>query len=102
MDEFFEAIVLIQTLKQANFPVILMVREYWNGLITWTHDVMHKEHQYINHEDLKVFTMADEPAEAVKIITDFRQQHGPGGIALPPGMKKKEEPTQRPTHKPPL
>ncbi len=99
MDEFFESLVLIQTLKQANFPVILMVREYWNGLITWIHDVMHKEYQYINPEDLHVFTMADEPAEAVKIIVDFRQQHGPGGIALPPGMKKKQEPAKHSAHK---
>ncbi len=95
MDEFFESLVLIQTLKQANFPVILMVREYWKGLIAWIRDVMQQEYQYISPEDLDVFTMADTPAEAVKIIVDFRRQHGPGGIALPPGMKKKEEPTKR-------
>ena len=35
MDEFFEAAVLIQTLRQAHFPVILMVSDYWNGLIDW-------------------------------------------------------------------
>jgi uncharacterized protein (TIGR00730 family) len=102
MDEFFESTVLIQTLKQANFPVILMGRDYWAGLIAWIRDVMHKEYQYISPEDLHVFTVADTPAEAVKIIVDFRQQHGPGGIAMPPGMKKKEEPSKYPARKPPL
>jgi uncharacterized protein (TIGR00730 family) len=102
MDEFFESLVLIQTLKQANFPVILMCRDYWSGLIAWIKDVMLNEYQHISPEDLHVFTMADEPAEAVKIIADFRQQHGPGGMALPPGMKIKQEPTKRSARKPPL
>ena len=96
MDEFFESLVLIQTLKQAHFPVILMCRDYWEGLIAWTRNVMLEEYGYISPEDMDVFTMADEPAEAVQIINDFRRKYGPGGLALPPGMKKAEEHKARP------
>ncbi len=35
MDEFFESLVLIQTLKQAFFPVVLMGSDYWDGLTKW-------------------------------------------------------------------
>ncbi len=91
MDEFFESAVLIQTLKQAQFPVILMVSEYWDGLIRWMRDKMLKEHGFISPEDLYVYTVADDPDEAVKIIVDFKQKQGPGGLAMPPGMKKAQE-----------
>jgi uncharacterized protein (TIGR00730 family) len=88
MDEFCESLVLIQTLKQASFPVILMGGEYWKGLIGWMEQKMLGEHKYISPEDLNVFTVLDDPKAAVKVITDFREAHGPAGIELPTGMKK--------------
>jgi len=89
MDEFFESLVLIQTLKQATFPVILMCSEYWEGLTSWIKTKMLNEHKYISPEDLDVFTMADDPQTAVKIIREFKEAKGHVGIDLPPGMKKK-------------
>jgi uncharacterized protein (TIGR00730 family) len=88
MDEFFESLVLIQTLKQASFPVILMVREYWKGLIDWMEEKMLKEKGFISPEDMEVFTVLDDPQAAVKVIVDFREAQGPVGIELPTGMKK--------------
>ena len=88
MDEFFESLVLIQTFKQASFPVVLMCTEYWDGLIKWIKKTMLRDHRYISPEDLDVFTMADDPFEAVKIITDFRNAQGKVGIHMPEGMKK--------------
>lgn len=88
MDEFFESLVLIQTLKQATFPVILMCSEYWEGLTSWIKTKMLDEHKYISPEDLDVFTMADDPQTAVKIIREFKEAEGRVGIDLPPGMKK--------------
>jgi uncharacterized protein (TIGR00730 family) len=88
MDEFFEAAVLIQTLRQAHFPVILMVSDYWNGLIAWMKEKMLKENGYISPEDLDVFTVQDDPDAAVRIIVDFKERQGRGGLAMPPGMKK--------------
>ena len=88
MDEFFESLVLIQTLKQATFPVILMCSEYWEGLVDWLRTKMLGEHKYIAPDDLNVFRMADDVETAVKIIKDFRESPSPHGIELPPGMKK--------------
>lgn len=90
MDEFCESLVLIQTLKQASFPVILMGSEYWKGLVDWMERMMLKEHKYIAPEDLDVFTVLDDPKAAVKIIADFREACGPAGIELPTGMKKEK------------
>jgi uncharacterized protein (TIGR00730 family) len=89
MDEFFESLVLIQTLKQASFPVILMCSEYWEGLIEWMKEKMLKEHKYIAPDDLNVFTVVDDPRAATEIIVDFREAQGRVGIELPTGMKKR-------------
>jgi predicted Rossmann-fold nucleotide-binding protein len=88
MDEFFESSVLIQTLKQASFPVILMGSDYWEGLIEWIREKMLKEHGYIDPEDMGVFTIVDDPHDAAKIIVDFKEGQKPAGIELPMGMRK--------------
>ncbi|MDD5328143.1 MAG: TIGR00730 family Rossman fold protein [Phycisphaerae bacterium] len=88
MDEFTEAFVLIQTLRQASFPVVLMGSDYWGGLINWIKEKMLNEHNYISAEDLKVFTVVDKPEDAVKIIVDFKKSKGQIGIDLPSEMKK--------------
>ncbi|MHC4804665.1 MAG: LOG family protein [Planctomycetota bacterium] len=88
MDEFFESLVLIQTLKQASFPVILMGSDYWDGLTKWMKEKMLKQHNYIAPEDLNVFTVADDPRDAVKILVNFKDAQGRVGIELPDGMRK--------------
>jgi uncharacterized protein (TIGR00730 family) len=88
MDEFFESLVLIQTLKQATFPVILMGSSYWAGLVDWLKTKMLGEHGYIKPEDLNVFTMIDDVQTAVRIIKDFKESPSRHGIDLPSGMKK--------------
>jgi uncharacterized protein (TIGR00730 family) len=87
MDEFFEAIMLIQTLKQATFPVVLMGAQYWEGLIKWLQDKMMSEHEYVSSDELKVFTLADTEQQAVKTIIEFRKAQGQSGITLPGGMR---------------
>lgn len=88
MDELFEALVLIQTLKQAYFPVVCMGSDYWKGLFDWVEKTMLEQHSYIDQQDMKVFSVCDDPQEAVKIITDFHRANGRGGIKQPPGIKK--------------
>jgi uncharacterized protein (TIGR00730 family) len=88
LDEFSEALVLIQTLKQAHFPVICMGSEYWKGLIDWFKDVMLKDYGYIDPQDMNVFTICDDPEKAAQIIIDFHKSNGRGGIKSPPGIKK--------------
>ncbi len=88
MDEFFESLVLIQTLRQAFFPVVLMGSDFWAGLLDWIKKTMLNECSYISPEDVDVFTVVDEPDEAVKIITDFKNAKGLGGLHIPKGMRK--------------
>ncbi len=88
MDEFFESLVLIQTLKQVSFPVILMGSEYWGGLIDWMKQKMLAEHDYIQPKDLDVFTLVDKPEQAVEIIVNFKKAKGRSGLELPSNMKK--------------
>jgi len=88
MDEFFEAIMLIQTLKQASFPVVLMGSEYWAGLLKWLNEKMLRENKYITPDELTVFTVADTEEQAVKTIMEFRKAEGPSGITFPGGMRK--------------
>jgi len=91
MDEVFESLVLIQTLKQASFPVILMGSEFWSGLIRWIDKEMLKKHKFISPDDPDVFTVVDDPKAAAKIIVDFKEAKGPVGIELPPGMRKSQD-----------
>jgi uncharacterized protein (TIGR00730 family) len=86
LDEFSEALVLIQTLRQASFPVILMGSEYWKGLLDWIKGKMLEE-ECILPQDLNVFTVVDDPQEAAKIIVRFRESAMPSGLQLPGGMR---------------
>lgn len=88
IDEVAESLVLIQTLKQVFFPVILMCSDYWAGYIKWMKESMLEKHGYISPEDLNVFTVVDKPEVATKIIVDFKEKHGQVGLNLPSGVKK--------------
>ncbi len=70
LDEFFEAITLIQTERIHNFPVILMGGEYWNGLVDWMKKVLLTE-KYISPEDMDIFQIVETPQEAVESIESF-------------------------------
>lgn len=83
MDEFFESLVLIQTFRQASFPVLLMCSDYWDGLIKWVKERMLAERSYISPEDIDVFTIVDDPKQAAQIIVDFKEAEGRGGFELP-------------------
>ena len=66
-----------------------MCSDYWQGLIKWMRKKMLQEHQHISPEDKDVFTVVDDPKDAVKIIVDFKKARGRGGLDLPNGMKKR-------------
>jgi len=70
LDEFTEAITLIQTKRIHKFPVILMGTEYWKGFIEWMEKTTLKR-GYIDKEDLNIFKLTDSPEEAVNSIIKF-------------------------------
>ncbi len=92
MDEFTEAIMLIQTLRQASFPVVLMGSDYWDGLIKWMRQKMLQEYHHISPEDLDVFTVCDDPQKAADVIIDFHRSGGKSGLQEPTGLKKYKNP----------
>ena len=67
LDELFEALTLIQTERIRSFPVILLGRDYWEGLIDWINDRLLKR-KYIDAPDMDIFRVVDSPEEAVGII----------------------------------
>ena len=70
MDEFFEAITLVQTRRIDPFPVILVGSEYWKGLIQWMEDTL-IPNKTIAKSDLNIFSVADTPQEVVATINRF-------------------------------
>ncbi len=70
LDEFFEAITLIQTKKMRPFPVILYDTSYWQGLIDWMKDQM-LNHSRILKEDFDIFKIMDDPQEIVDYVKRF-------------------------------
>lgn len=75
LDELFEAITLIQTQKIAAFPIVLVGKDYWSGLMDWIKNVMLEKEQNISPEDLDLFTLVDTTDEAVEYIDNFYSKY---------------------------
>jgi uncharacterized protein (TIGR00730 family) len=67
LDELFEALVLIQTGKLYQFPVILFDERYWSGLIRWLRTRVLRERK-ICREDIDLMVMTDDPAQAAQVV----------------------------------
>jgi uncharacterized protein (TIGR00730 family) len=65
MDEMFEVLTLIQTLKVEPFPVLLYGSKYWGGLVNWLRDCLRPD--YVDPEDVDIFRVVDSPKEAVTV-----------------------------------
>ena len=74
-DELFEAMTLIQTRKIGKFPIVLVGKKYWGGLIEWIKDVMLEEEHNISPDDLNIFTLVDTSDEAVDLIDKFYSRY---------------------------
>lgn len=74
LDEFFEAITLIQTNKIGRFPIILVGTEFWSGLIDWVKKTLLAQGN-ISPEDLDLFKVVDEADEAIEILNNFYDKY---------------------------
>lgn len=70
LDELFEAFTLLQTSKVNKFPIILVGREYWEGLINWIKDKLLTENN-ISAEDLELFEVVDTKEEVMDCLNRF-------------------------------
>ncbi|MES2305422.1 MAG: TIGR00730 family Rossman fold protein [Gemmatimonadota bacterium] len=73
LDELFEALTLIQTDKISDFPVVLFGTKYWGGMVDWLKETMLAEGK-ISSTDMLLFTVTDDPAEAVRAIEECRKR----------------------------
>ncbi|MEM1136135.1 MAG: TIGR00730 family Rossman fold protein [Bacteroidota bacterium] len=75
LDEIFEALTLIQTKKIGKFPIVLVGKKYWTGLLEWVKDTVLEKYAYINPEDLDLFNLVNTADDAIKVIDDFYSKY---------------------------
>jgi uncharacterized protein (TIGR00730 family) len=75
LDELFEALLLIQTNKIRHFPVVLMRRAFWTGLVDWLSERVAAD-GLIAPTDLDLFTTTDDPDEVVGVVRRAAQRQG--------------------------
>ncbi len=75
LDEMFEALTLVQTNKKAKFPIILVGKDFWSGLIDWIKQTMLIDHSYISPEDLDLFSIVDTAEEVKEKISEFYEKY---------------------------
>src|SRR5439155_24831085 len=80
LDEFFEVLTLVQTERIPEFPIILIGREYWKGLLAWMKSRMEGKERFISPGDMDLITVTDDPQEAIHIILAYARQVGPPEI----------------------
>jgi uncharacterized protein (TIGR00730 family) len=69
LDELFEALTLIETGTIRHFPVILVGRDYWAGLLAWVRARLLASGK-ISPGDLQLLRALDEPDEILALIED--------------------------------
>ncbi len=75
LDEFFEALNLIQTERIPRFPVVLFGTDYWKGVVSWLRETVLQQGN-ISREDLDIFTFADTPRQVISVIDRFYRAKG--------------------------
>jgi len=75
LDEFFEAMTLIQTKKIGRFPIILVGREFWSGLLDWIKTTLIEKYANVSPDDLKLFRVVDTADEAVEHFNKFYSKY---------------------------
>jgi len=71
LDELFESLTLIQTLKIDRFPIVLVGSEFWNPMVDWLQKTLLEEFSNISPEDMHLFKVLDDPQDVVDHIDDF-------------------------------
>ena len=75
LDELFEALTLIQTKKIGRFPIVMVGKKYWSGLIDWIQSTLLEAENNISAPDMKLFSVVETPDEAVRVIEEFYSKY---------------------------
>jgi uncharacterized protein (TIGR00730 family) len=76
LDEFFEVLTLVQTRRIPRYPLILIGKDFWKGLLHWAKETLEKN-ALISPGDLELVTVTDDPKVAMDIILDYKRRVGP-------------------------
>lgn len=74
LDELFETLTLAQTGHAPDFPVILVGKKYWSGLVDWMQDTLWTNGA-IKQSDFDLFRVVDTAEEAVEKITEYHNKY---------------------------
>ncbi|MEK8070492.1 LOG family protein [Rhodococcoides navarretei] len=72
LDELFEALTLVQTAKVTRFPIVLLGKDFWSGLLDWIKTTLVKEGK-VSEKDLDLIHCTDSVDEAVRIVREAQQ-----------------------------
>lgn len=75
LDELFEAITLIQTNKIDKFPIILVGRDFWSGLIDWVRKTLLDSFANISEGDIDIVQVVDTADEVIEILDKFYDEY---------------------------
>ena len=75
MDELFESLTLIQTLRVKPYPVFVMGKDYWEGLMDWLNGTM-VAREAISPEDMNIMVLSDDPVEVAEGIKKWWEADG--------------------------
>ena len=75
LDEFFEALTLIQTHKIGKFPIILVGTDFWSGLVDWIKGTLLKSYGNISPDDLHLVDLVDTEDEVLAILDEFYNKY---------------------------
>lgn len=69
LDELFEAVTLVQTLKQPPAPIILVGSTFWSGLMDWINDQL-VGNGTVSPFDADLITVTDDLDEVIQLIQE--------------------------------
>jgi uncharacterized protein (TIGR00730 family) len=67
LDELFEALTLVQTGKVRPFPIVMVGKDYWQGLLDWMRERL-IDMGYLDHQEFNLFSVTDSAEDAANSI----------------------------------
>ena len=75
LDEIFEAITLIQTKKIGRFPIILVGKSFWSGLVDWITTTLIEQEKTVSDSDLNLIKIVDTEDEVLAVLDSFYKKY---------------------------
>jgi len=74
LDELFEALTLAQTGHTPKFPIILVGKDYWSGLVDWLQETIAAQGR-MSQSDFDLFRIVDTAEEARDKIMEYHNKY---------------------------